>query len=692
MQVTIQNPSGQPRHDWVAFTFPVRETHIPEGTVGTFTSQFGAVYKVVAGPEAGPGFQIAHVSVAIPAWGRMMGKVVWGSSVDASHVEDSWAPPHWPFSVKVVLPEAEYTFDLPDIGIGRHRGGAVYVTSYPWERQAGCPYVPTLFLYRAKDLDVVRFQLTLRHSDPMSKKVRVDVRSITLESGVPFTLRWRKQNGRRQPTQGAIGWEVPILEEDFTGDSQAIRVAGAFLFGPPATSQPCDVRQWADYGLRLQSLAAEFDGPCLAICDEWQTAAWGPDAHDTLEMPYWADQNLCRDYERKRYMEYLATAGTVWVDTRLGLGKQPGDTGDQHGFGLAKALNAVMLREPILLDELEWAASQELSLRPGHYCEQDGQRVLSAEHLNPRWISWNELTHYHEVVCPERFGKTEGLPQVADLHGWLGRDAEHHSLLLEVAAYLLTGSCQLEDLLRDAAERLLSEVTVPSLYGRVSTNAIGAARAVGRTLQSAAWLDFAMPKTGLMERMQMRFEECIWPQWKGRSDDLDALLDHRKDQVRVIDIIRDQRLPLGVGWRPPFEAMGAYGVYMLWKQFQDPRMLALVYATGKTIMCFGHRNGRMMWGVNVPNEDEPLTPLTSDQYGEGGPWFQEGGGDWDLWGFQGLVAAREAARAVGDEELVVLAEQQLARVRQTKVDEFQAQGAMFHVEQFWRYYEWTLNH
>lgn len=688
MQVVVQNPSSQPRRDWVPFTFPIGQREVEPGSRGSFVTPDGYSSPVVAGPVVGRRIQIAHILADMLPWQSQVGHVSWDERA-ALDLLGSAAPQHVPFSIQIVAPEAEWTFDMPELGKTQVRGGAVVVDTYTWPRLEGCPYIPTVWLYRGDGLDLVRFQLTLRHSDPTSNRVRQDVKKITLRASVPFSLRWAKQTGRKQSAKTEDGWASTILEDDFTGDSQALCVSGAFLFLPkPATD---DIADWAACAIRLQSLSAEMEaGPCFALCGEWAPGPWGPFA-SPIRVPYWAPLGALEKEAKKNGAKFYSLAGDAWTEPRLGLARQPGLTGDQQGFGMAKGLEIICAGRPLMIDELEYSATQSLACRPGHYCEKGGDPVESSFHINPRWTSWSEITHFNSDVSPERFGKVDGLPALEDLHGWLGRDAEHHSPLMEAAAYALTGSCQIADLLGDVSERLMSELTIPSVHGKTSTNAIGAARAVGRTLQGASWIDWAIGENKLMSRMRQRFEECIWPQWKGRSEDLTQLFSADRDAVRVIDVAVDERMPLGVGWRPPFEAMGAYGVYLLWKRYQDPRMLALVYSVGKTILSFGFRKGSMLWGVHVPDIAVPTIPLTADQYDQGGPWFQEGGGAWDWWGFQGIMAALKAAEVVRDLETESLARNQIDRIRCEAQDQFLAQGEMFHVEQFWRYLEWTLN-
>lgn len=704
MRISIQNTSLHPRTAWATFTMPAGV--VPVGDLGYFTSVSPGstvTSEVVAGSEISEKIQLAHAKVQIGGGALLAGDVCWSGRGSAVVPRGSWVSSStFEAQLTVVVSGQSYSFVLPPLDQVLSQWSiesldpvmACGRTSFA--RPDGCPVVPIIWAQTFVDADYVRWFLLLTHSDPKGKACSIPLDSVNLSSSVPFSIRWANKIGAPKISVGSAGtWTAELVSPTDLGDSQSLWWQGSFLFSPTDPSPPITDsdearRGWAELGARFETLAAEAGaGPLLAITNEWKKRRWGPEGEEMC-LPFAISKSLLQQDVHASWVKFQALdSENPWIAPRLGQAKEPGRTGDQHGFGAAKALDAILLADPVPLDELEWSAMQGLACRPGHYYTLDGAAVYSRNYLKPRWITWCEVTHYHPDVSQERFGK-DNIPTLGDTHGWWGRDAEHHSPLVEVAAFALTANPMMKHLLFHVEQRLFSELTLPSVHGKVATNSMGAARGIGRTFQAAHWIDWALGREPLIRLLRDRFDEILWPTWAKES--LDILLNPDElPRVRVLQVHVDTRLPKGRGWRPPFEAMGAHGLYLLWQSTGDPRVLAMAYSVIRSIMNYGLLQGyspRVLWGVHVPNADDTTEPLPLQSYTKDSDCLQFGGGDWDLWSAPGIWAGVKLARAVGDPILEDQCKQIYTDIRMEWSDRFSAQGDKLDVAKFWRWLEW----
>lgn len=211
--------------------------------------------------------------------------------------------------------------------------------------------------------------------------------------------------------------------------------------------------------------------------------------------------------EAAAWMARAGSPGNLWAVPRLGLAANPAQTGGQQDFGVSK-LRWAWDGGPLHLDEALAASLQE-ACRPGLWYEADGSVTDPANH--PNWVIWSGFTHWHPSVSSDRLGK----PTTASswIGGWRPKDREHWSNNTLAGTALLTGSHALQRMLvREAVWILAGETLDP----RLSTSHAGAARGVGRTLLSAAWLDCALEDRSLAarvrERILARLERVIEPE------------------------------------------------------------------------------------------------------------------------------------------------------------------------------------
>ncbi len=196
--------------------------------------------------------------------------------------------------------------------------------------------------------------------------------------------------------------------------------------------------------------------------------------------------------------------------------RRPGDTGDQAGFGTWQHVETVGAGSAanMFLDQL--ITAQE-ACRPTHFFESGpagGFRIVRASD-HPSWVTWDEGTHYHTGVSPDRLGRTFNYTE--GVGGWYGHDYQHYGCLWLAEDVLLNGSMASFRQLLHKREKLLAGLTLPSVKPGWSTNSALVGRAGGRTFLGIANLYLATGDEAILDRAIARIHECFLEQWPGKT-------------------------------------------------------------------------------------------------------------------------------------------------------------------------------
>lgn len=148
----------------------------------------------------------------------------------------------------------------------------------------------------------------------------------------------------------------------------------------------------------------------------------------------------------------LRTQAGVMDSRPVGSTPNNNGSGDQNDFGLGKV---VILQSPVMpLAIPRMLACVGEGLRPVHFRERDGSRVVKANH--PQLVFWSQVPHWHRGVSVDQLGKEPGTPEWTSY--WQGKDKQHLSSNLLAAAYAATGDPVLRSHIEDEIEAALLDV------------------------------------------------------------------------------------------------------------------------------------------------------------------------------------------------------------------------------------------
>ncbi len=449
-------------------------------------------------------------------------------------------------------------------------------------------FVVVIHLYLYKEQDVFPFEVRVIGSNPQNNDLVYPVNNIILT--VP-------------------GSNLGVYGAERRG-AQRID-AGSYLLTSNTSFGDGQSQCW--YGTVYLGGSAPFTGevsPLWGISLDWREAkAFGP--YGTIPAALTDNPSLKLQAVNQTYTafrQFRNSAGALWNDFPLGLSKSPSATGDQRDFSMMSGWDAMDSGHPELLEIYRFNAVEE-AMRPGHYMETNGTPVTHAAH--PNWVSWSGQTHWHPNLSPDKLGKV-GVATESQCNSWLGKDNEHWSSNMLSAAAVLTNTYQLMDEVNTEAELFLSGHTIPSMKPGWSTNQMFAARAIGRTYHAMAQNYLITGREDIRTRVLARTNECVLPQWAGRTT----------NPVRPLKTIGPdgRQLPLYPSWLPWQEALGAPGLES-WYQITGLavyRQLAVIVAAN--MVKWGWRitmDGTQIASYDVGNAVrwyEDGTPITPEQY------------------------------------------------------------------------------
>lgn len=465
---------------------------------------------------------------------------------------------------------------------------------------------------------VVRWSLTVGYSDPGTPDL-----SYTLPKDLDITLPY------------GAGWLIPYwpdqkgVVQHFTSNPDGTGQCRTVLL--PAGTKIAHGAQHTWMGVYIgNAVLFELERrPLLATSIAWPTS-FGP-LSVRMAYPYWmSNYNHVRAATERKILQ-RTPKNDPYFEPRLGMGKTTAETGAQDDFGVVHSC-AMILGVPEWWDLAMPELLQE-GCRPCHFRESSGLPVLAANH--PRLNRWMGRPHYNPGVSPDQLGKpaestwtgAQRTEFTTAAHGWAGMDPQHTSLNLLFTMALLTGEPVLLDLVADYQEEYLSSYTLPSTHPGYFSSALDASRAVGRTMQAAAWAYYLRPNPALLQRIEGRIQEVIWP----------ALNKTAGLTVRPLDIVDRVNLqfyspwppgtPQPKEWHPWQEGIALVGLAHLKALPLSPDTMTLLdqvlTIVGRTFLLFGWQTRSAQFaqvakavewnGNEVMPIENPLTWISADQ-------------------------------------------------------------------------------
>ncbi|HLQ36177.1 MAG TPA: hypothetical protein VK348_00145, partial [Planctomycetota bacterium] len=520
-------------------------------------------------------------------------------------------------------------------------------------RLSGAPLVFESYLYVYAQQDVVRIECTITHCDPNSPAMSYDLQWLWLETGEYFCADYRTRLGLLQPVQQLLlpfhpsyGKWLQLLSGPRTlGRMEQLSFSGWTLCAPVHGHVPQPLAYAAggmrvDWSVadRVDEMAASFQQtPILGVWLHWdgKWLACGP----VPELPAgavadggWSDANASWG----ALSQLLQQPGDLYSQRPRGLNRHAANTGAQEDFGASKGSFAVTVGDPRFLHELGYSAA-EYFLRPFHYREADGSRLLAVNH--PGYQTWSQLPNCRTTF--ETLGMACPLPYSWPNDGWDAFDDQHRSNNNLNALLALTGSYALRDQLQDLCE--VDQTQVP--------NRIDSPRAEGRLALSWAnqllLLDAPQDRANLYAHMGQRINTTyvLWP---------GAAFSDPGHPIRVLGIGRDPtfldsngvEIPAVVTWE---HAIAVAGYYAAYRVTGDQRYHDMAAELARLIVnyCIYPENGHWVCCTCIryrTGADEGL-PLPASSYYAGSPDIHIGINFYS-WVLPAVLVARELHRGI----------------------------------------------
>lgn len=356
------------------------------------------------------------------------------------------------------------------------------------------PIVARFWLQAYSELDHMRFWLDYVDSDTGDAAVTHALGAAELfVTGPRVMIRHGRQKlTSHRPITNGIALEIEPGSVWANGEGQA--VAGVLVFPGP------------DLGTAM----AEWLAPIHVVGDDWRySGAFGP----------WGYVPECPEDREASHAELLSLYKKYherdsWQAPILGCAPTPGETGDQKDFSTV-VLTRAASGFPAQLHAAEPSVRQE-ACRPTHIRHPDGSPVrFFSEH--PGALLWSGVVH--SGISTDTLGKASQLAawdahKSSDGRSWWGHDRQHWSVNYLATYALLTGDLWAVEECHHKVELWLGEMRINS--PSPSLNGMGAARAVGRTLQAACMLYLVTGREDLAERIRQRVDIVV-EQWAGRD-------------------------------------------------------------------------------------------------------------------------------------------------------------------------------
>jgi len=367
----------------------------------------------------------------------------------------------------------------------------------------------------------------------------------------------------------SLGQNIPFI------DGSAIPLSGRVLsfVSTPTTPAHTDNKELE---LDISSLKAAGEGPVLGVCDSWN-GYWLANKN-IATFPtgiLWTDEAY---RELSAFRNKLATLGSFYDTRALGLGKTPGQTGDQEDFGATKGTWAVLKPLPETIQMYQYSVYADL-FRGFMFYEANGNPLSYLSH--PNWVTWNGVTHWHQGVSPDRLGKTSS--DALSVTTYYGYDDEHRSQLNLVAYIALTDDPLAADIIP-----FIVNTDMASYRMRYPTYGYGAARAQGRCAQT--WANYYTVTPGNTTLTDI--SNLIESRWKALNDNPDfsatkevsTIGYHEPDGRKPIFDANGNLLPTWSIWE---HALAVVGFYQAYKVLPSESRKILLQRLMETVVKWG---------------------------------------------------------------------------------------------------------
>lgn len=641
LSATIQNLSTFDRQHWAVVTFP-KEKAKDFGVECTFVTRTGMSWRAVRGVTVG-GKTTYRILTDIGGSEKVAGALI-NESISSLDTIPAFKPHKWVTDdIAALIPslkEADEEFiSLPKV-----------IDSSPAHQR---------WHIKKKDLSrglIFEWWADIFHDDPVvlckgkivwsdrtdpSPNRTFPQNTLSLSLGEFFVLDFASRKGmspatQNYPVSNKSQWVSVLNDKNITlNDGAGLPLSLNMLCFTQdeldPNGDPEDITQEDVKG--ILNLQAGAIGGIASISHDWGSHWLSGDNVPRIGNEGLFELDMAMDLEK--WEDSLQVNTGAFGDTLFGLGRTPGQTGNQDDFGATKGTYLISNRELKFVPAFQYAAYTELFRGVNHY-ELDATPLKVENH--PNWTTWNCKTH---SSGSDKLGKTSVAPPGT---GWNGYDDQHRSQN-SFAAYAMISDDPLID------DQIAHYLTTDRACYRVRhpNNSPGAARAQGRHLQ--AWSQML----GLSDD----------PKWKEIIDiRINAIANHPplniENEMKVLSfrgpdgrklVYKNGELTSSTSmWE---HGLAAVGLYNLYKQHATEDVRTTLTTVCETLLKFGYFKDRGVFytvdDLAYTNGNAPSNGMNAanvwDRTGEN-PKTQEivahpyagGTGDWT---FAGILTARE---------------------------------------------------
>lgn len=391
--------------------------------------------------------------------------------------------------------------------------------------------------------------------------------------------------------------KLRLFQSDYVGVGQRLAWQGIYSI------------DWNSYSHEeVLSIMGAFFGPVRA----WDNEV-SEHISPTLQAPQLADKEgkgVAGAIQRgARWLKKLHEPRDRWAPAELGMLPSTGSTGSQEDFGWTHAEWISPVEPRFAAGVLDWHLYESYleARRPNGWREPDGSRLVPENH--PDLAFWNGVPHWHNGVSPDQLGQAPN--QGPQTHGFFGPDREHWSNRLLTSIAQISGDPILQEIVRDQIAVYLAAQTIDPKF---TTSHAGAARGIGRVLESACWLYRAcsdpVMRTRLSKRLSDRITKIILPETM-RSYEVKAISVHPPDGRNL-----QGRVPF---WMPWQDMMASHGMAVCAYMLHDNDLMKRAEELAINCARYGmwELGNRIVIGKAVTWKENG-TPLDPSQYEQDG--------------------------------------------------------------------------
>lgn len=599
----LTNPSPRRRREWVSVS-------VPFGTLTAmrpvFVTDRGLRLRAARGEDVGDQGTIYRVFAPFDGFQSITGEFMLHNAI----VDDPFKFHPWcTDATEKLIPKLE-------LRLRRNGQSVSYRTNEPWE----------LFEIESKSDAHIRFRFisklgnsgflvegwTTFHDNSPIADVRVafvwsdrnnpahdmQIEGLFFLTGEPVVFDFAVRNGMTPlPVFNGQHWVSQVCGPISFIDGSGLPLIGRMLCLPEnASSQPVydpdtysDTDPNAQVAQDIESILAAAHLPVLGVCGPgtWNGKTLAHRNIPRIGRPQEHIEAMADQVLDNFFNNTLSLAGQFYDPRPIGIGKTPGQTGDQQDFGSQKGWEATVAADPRWLHYAMHSVTSDFFRGFMHY-EANGARLNLSAH--PSWITWGMRTHYSTSVSPDRLGKSPPVWGAGESVGWWGYDEEHRSQTNLAQLYLLTGDPLLRYIIEHCATTDTANVRVKLEFGT------GAPRAIGR--QVHCWSNFMLlcpPTSPVRQQFRAAIDRMAFVtmrDWLGDKfpGPVDIISDRTDPRMGITH--NGEVLPAWSCWEHGLFVVGAYAA---WKATRDERWLTLVRRVCRTIVRYATFQDQQGW-------------------------------------------------------------------------------------------------